>query len=653
MAKNSNLYTLYVSQRAKLAKFYFMSAEAIDQYINKNENEKEVLALLEFGSEIQTLQDGVSSASNRENKFYQKDMMAIWLYSLPLISKEKIVIQNLSAIIKPNRVYRFYSEGHVIVAFVNGSNQTIQVMDPNDEKGEQTFKMSDTKKIHNYLTERFSKIGQYLDSVNIFIPTDIPNNEFKPDQFEELKNLFFGQANSQREGSQKEMTFSVWLCELESVYQSLYAHKPNPASLLRSAIFDLNRYAVNIDDQYIQNFLTLLAMLKNDLKVSMLEEKKRNSFIMQLDFYFEYLRNIKEKFLKIDAINRLQVSMDYLIRNIQFIAMEHQSKSENNAFQAEFIQIEQLAKAYTFGSSSIEEIVSELINKLNVLVYSDKNLSGVFAWQLKQLEGLRSTFYEFQLKINLLQSISSEDEKNKFIFTRENGRNNLHAAAESSDMVSTAWFATHKYNINARGTHGNSPLAIAIQANNVNLCLSLIKYGANVNHFDDAGSSLIYEANTLNNPDILKLLLEKGLSKETLYNKKFGDKFISHNGIDLIHAKLTGPGDINLKVKIIEILLNEQVKRPLLDWYDCKNFTSFLIERKSENFIKFALDNKLTAAHKLDGYGYCSYLKECYDIAKDKSKTSVIEFLDKIMMKEEVFQDTSNISSVNTFTRRF
>src|SRR5437868_1982562 len=135
----------YIQKRNDLIGLSKLSTEQLKRYIN--ENRDDAIALANYGNEIQVSQNGNISARNVENKFFRNQMQSIWLFSLPLNSGADLINQSLKKLLKPGYIYRFFSEGHVIGAYID--DQKICIHDPNDEHGEVSF--SKVKDVVKYL----------------------------------------------------------------------------------------------------------------------------------------------------------------------------------------------------------------------------------------------------------------------------------------------------------------------------------------------------------------------------------------------------------------------------------------------------------------------------------------------------------------------
>lgn len=93
-------------------------------------------------------------------------------------------------------------------------------------------------------------------------------------------------------------------------------------------------------------------------------------------------------------------------------------------------------------------------------------------------------------------------------------KNIFDAAREKELTLFKKYMQTQKNLLNAGDYMGLTPLMLAIiNFNDVNLIRELIEAGAGVNYVDKKGNSALHYAVLNNNPDVVKVLINKGINK--------------------------------------------------------------------------------------------------------------------------------------------
>lgn len=142
---------------------------------------------------------------------------------------------------------------------------------------------------------------------------------------------------------------------------------------------------------------------------------------------------------------------------------------------------------------------------------------------LKENEGLYSIderFYDENNDTLLLYSISDES-SNIYSFLLKNGanisllndegENVLHAVVFSGDNERLEKIITeYTLDIDHQSKDGATPLLLAISLEKIEIAISLIKYGANVNLADNNGISPLHLASQLQDLNFVKILLNNG-----------------------------------------------------------------------------------------------------------------------------------------------
>ena len=112
-----------------------------------------------------------------------------------------------------------------------------------------------------------------------------------------------------------------------------------------------------------------------------------------------------------------------------------------------------------------------------------------------------------------LQISGSEDSNFNLEYEKENGFTPLHIAVEAGNLDMCQMLVEHEADVHAQDNKGNTPLHLALSGDRLEIARILLKYDAEVNSQNDEGSTPLHlasEGYKEGNPDTIRLLLEYG-----------------------------------------------------------------------------------------------------------------------------------------------
>lgn len=383
ICENPKLYETWSTNRQALSKLAKVPPQQLQEMCAK-EPEK-VKKLLEFGHEIQKLHEGKPNSRNVENKRFQNDQMSIWLFSLPLISKNNVVEKELDPFFQQGYVFRFYSKEHVIGAFVDLKQRKIFVFDPNDREGEQNFPLGDSKSVYSYLQKRFALIHENLESVSIFLPNTNKHLDLYPIQFQQLKDKIRGGSNDNAHTFFASNSLSILVHALEKFLSENFQQQQNylklqdALSVVEQAIKNFNNYTIELDEKFIEHLIESLVTIQNLLPIENSSNNSTQKFVNCISDYLQFFRSFRETFKP----NTMSVKLEYLIRNIHIkvsaLIKNLKDKPEFKEYSESLQSIIRYANLYGDGSISLENIVTLMALDIDSLIASHEYFAAVLS----------------------------------------------------------------------------------------------------------------------------------------------------------------------------------------------------------------------------------------------------------------------------------
>lgn len=616
LSENRLVPPINAKKRRGLALLAGMKPDDLKNYVA--ENLQIAKDLFEYGRQLQINHEGNIRVPNNEKKKFRQDAMSAWLFSLPLVAEDSAILQALQKLIKPDYLFRIYSERHVMGAHVVGD--TIFVFDPNDEEGQKEFHLGDIKNFLKYIKKQFSMVGEKLDAISVFLPANNRNPELNPPIFTELKHYIRGNSNN----SLFDSSLSVLINEIKD------ADIP-PVNIcvvkLQEKIHGFNNSLAVIDEGFIKGIVSALT----DISLCLQDQEQFKDLRTRIGFYVKVFANFIEK-------KSTHVSIDYIVGSIGLVAMQQQ----DNLVHAEVINtIVMYVNFYKEGSLSLEEIISNLKKLIYSLVQSDEYFKDKYRWHYAQLEGFYKEWDGVSIKEGLLKLIMNK----ALILPKQ--RNNLHVAIAMSDSKSVLALLNAGYDPNMIYDDDKSPLHLAVGVSNLQLINLLIRSGGDVNWKYNSQTLMHYDT-ALSVPSIAKTILNADFSYESLHHKHKVEVNVVNTPIDFLRSGLKNKERAADTIEVVAHILDVQLLRKVISEEEQYEFLDWVLEKGDVCcFINFINTKSGLNFEKLK-----EFFSRAVNLLKIEAVECLLKYLDFTTVKnvnvtEKIYPSKHNLSFID------